>query len=76
VTVRCMVLASIHCPHCTASSHSVRAWRTVAQIVYVCGQCDHTWTIDVEIDPPAKPPNLIAHLGFFNRRPRLILRDE
>jgi hypothetical protein len=37
----------------------------------VCGQCDHTWTVDVEIDSPAKPPNLIARLGFFNRWPRL-----
>jgi hypothetical protein len=63
-----MVLASIHCPHCTASSDSIRAWRTFAQIVYVCGQCDHTWTIDVEIDPPpATAPNLTAKFGFFKR---------
>jgi transposase-like protein len=60
-----MVLASIHCPYCAASSRSIRGWRTVAQIIYGCAQCHHTWTIDV--DPPAKPPTLIAKLGFFTR---------
>jgi Zn ribbon nucleic-acid-binding protein len=66
MSVRCMVLASIHCPRCAASSDSLRAWRTSTQIIYVCGECDHTWAIDVPIVPPAKSTNLIAHLRFFN----------
>jgi hypothetical protein len=62
-----MVLASIHCPHCAASSDSIRAWRTSTQIIYVCAECDHTWAIDVAIVQPAKQTRLIAHLGFLNR---------
>lgn len=69
MSARCMVLASIHCPHCAAESDSLRAWRTVTQIVYECGRCDHTWALDVEIVKPAKQSNLLAHLRFFNRWP-------
>ena len=66
MSVRCMVLAGIRCPHCTASSYSIRAWRTVAEIVYLCGQCDHTWSIDVETDAkPANPSGVMATLAFF-----------
>jgi transcription elongation factor Elf1 len=63
-----MVLASIRCPHCAASSETIRAWRTVTRIMYLCGICDHLWTIDVEpATEPTNTTNIIARLGFFKR---------
>jgi hypothetical protein len=48
VSVRVIIPASLRCPHCLGSGDAIRAWRTNAQIFYVCGQCDETWTVDVE----------------------------
>jgi excisionase family DNA binding protein len=33
------------------SCDQVRAWRTIAQIFYVCGECGRNWTGDIETDP-------------------------
>jgi hypothetical protein len=48
MSVRAVVPASVCCPHC-ASEHALRAWRTVAQFVYLCGKCGHAWMTDIAI---------------------------
>jgi len=35
----------------------IRAWRTYAQIFYVCGRCDGNWTIELVETDAAKPQN-------------------
>jgi len=45
-----MALAAIRCPHCDASREMIRAWRTFAEMVFVCGQCAHMWILDLEAE--------------------------
>lgn len=50
MAMRLMVPARQQCPHCGVSGEMISAWRTLADMVFLCGMCDHTWSMGIHTD--------------------------